>query len=99
MLEAGFSGELHTHYSVRLPIGGGWPLDPNWKEVGRFNRASLEQGLEGFVSYLCTQVLGWQDAEVAVFLAKVRQAINNTSCQAHYPLLVLLQNEVSGSQS
>ncbi|KAK4238780.1 S-adenosyl-L-methionine-dependent methyltransferase, partial [Achaetomium macrosporum] len=81
---AGFTGTLHFD-SVRLPIGG-WPADPRWKEVGLFNKLSLEQGLEGFATYLCTQVLGWSPEEVTVMLAKVRQAIKNPAYHAYYPL-------------
>ncbi|KAK4096425.1 S-adenosyl-L-methionine-dependent methyltransferase [Parathielavia hyrcaniae] len=81
---AGFTGPLRTD-SVRLPIGA-WAADPKWKEVGMFNRLSLEQGLEGFAMYICTQVLCWQPEEIAVLLAKVRQAIRNPSYHAYYPL-------------
>jgi hypothetical protein len=84
MKKAGFSGSIHTD-SVKLPIGD-WPLDRKWKEVGMFNRLSLEQGLEGFATYICTQVLGWQTVETALLLAKVRQAIKNKSYRAYYPL-------------
>lgn len=82
--EAEFSGVIHKD-EIRLPIGG-WPRDKKWKEVGLFNSASLEQGLEGFASYLCTQVLGWQSDEITVMLAKVRRAIKDPSYQAYYPL-------------
>ena len=81
---AGFSGVIHRD-AVRLPIGG-WAFDPKWKEVGTFNRMSLEQGLEGFASYICTQVLGWSVEEVTVLLARVRQAIKNKAYHAYYPL-------------
>lgn len=82
--EAGFGGVIHTD-SVKLPIGG-WPLEKKWREVGLFNRLGLEQGLEGFASFLCTQVLGWQDVEVAVMLARVRQTMKDKSIHAYYPL-------------
>ncbi|SPQ24311.1 e2fe2a48-64e9-499f-9da9-cc145a7e7db2 [Thermothielavioides terrestris] len=82
--KAGFTETLHTK-STRLPIGG-WPRDPRWKEVGLFNQLSLEQGLEGFATYICTQVLGWRHEEVTVLLAKVREAIGNPTYHAYYPL-------------
>ncbi|KAI9172851.1 hypothetical protein HJFPF1_02365 [Paramyrothecium foliicola] len=67
--EAGFSGIVYQD-TVRLPIGD-WALDKKWKEVGMFNRASLEQGLEGFASYICTNLLGWSREEVEVLLMKL----------------------------
>ncbi|PKS11171.1 hypothetical protein jhhlp_002932 [Lomentospora prolificans] len=82
--EAGFTGELHKN-SIRLPIGG-WAKDPKWKQVGLLNAASLEQGLEGFAYYLCTQALEWEEAEVAALLARVRKAIRDKSTHAYYPL-------------
>jgi hypothetical protein len=81
---AGFDGVIYTH-AVRLPIGS-WPKEKRWKDVGWFNRMSLEQGLEGFASYLCTQVLGWGEQEIAVLLAKVRHAITDRTTHAYYPL-------------
>ena len=84
MQAAGFTGHKHTEV-VRLPIGD-WPRDRKLRETGAFNRLSLEQGLEGFASYICTQVLGWQADEVTVLLAKVRGAIRDKSCHAYYDL-------------
>jgi SAM-dependent methyltransferase len=84
MEEAGFRDDIHTD-SVRLPLGN-WPLDKKFKDVGIINRTSFEQGLEGYASYLCTQVLGWRQEEVTVLLAKVRQVIKNKSYHAYYPL-------------
>jgi SAM-dependent methyltransferase len=82
--EAGFPGVLHKS-TTRLPIGD-WAKEQKWKEVGMFNRASLEKGLEGFASYICTNLLGWESAEVEILLMQVRQAIKNRRLQAYYPL-------------
>lgn len=82
--EGGFQGELHQS-QIRVPIGG-WPAETKWKEVGLLNRMSLEQGLEGFASYLCTAVLGWNRTEVEVMLLRVRNAIKNRRYHAFYPL-------------
>jgi hypothetical protein len=87
MREAGFSGIIHTD-SVKLPLGG-WPRDKKWKHVGLFNNMSLEQSLEGFASYLCTEVLGWQYDDVAAIVARVQQAVKDSSRHTYNPLLVL----------
>ena len=84
MTEAGFSGPIHTR-SIKLPIGA-WPADKKWKEIGIFNLLMAESSLEGYVLYLCTNVLSWKYEEVQVMVAKVRQAMKNRAYHAHYPL-------------
>ncbi|KAJ2898977.1 uncharacterized protein MKZ38_003546 [Zalerion maritima] len=80
--EAGFPGPI-AEEEVALPIGA-WAKEKRWKDVGAFNRLSLEQGLEGFAMFLCTQVLGWKPEEVAVLCAQVRQALKDKSLHAYY---------------
>lgn len=82
--EAGFTGEIHRN-SVNLPIGS-WARDKKWKEVGQLNFIALDQGLEGFASFLCTQVLGWTPEEVASFLEKVRKAMRDRNSHVHFAL-------------
>ncbi|KAH6690408.1 S-adenosyl-L-methionine-dependent methyltransferase [Plectosphaerella plurivora] len=82
--EAGFTGRLHTD-CIRLPIGG-WAASAKWKQVGLLNSLSLEEGLDGFASYLCTAVLGWSEVEIELVLARVRSAIKNKAYHAFYPL-------------
>lgn len=83
MKEAGFSTAVYTR-NFNLPFGT-WPKDPRWKEIGAFNLASCEQGLEGYILYLGTQVLGWSFEELQVLLADMRKAMRNTSYHASYP--------------
>ncbi len=81
--EAGFPGPVHTR-NFKLPVGA-WPADKHWKEIVLFNKASIEQGLEGYALYLGTNVLGWSYDELQVLLGKVRQAVKNRSYHAYYP--------------
>ena len=55
MTEAGF--EEIRELRFRWPIGG-WPKDKKMKELGRYNAASWDQGMEGWVLYLYTEHLG-----------------------------------------
>ncbi|KAL8366749.1 hypothetical protein RB595_010555 [Gaeumannomyces hyphopodioides] len=84
---AGFTGDIHRAM-FKLPMGG-WAADPKWKEVGIFNRMSIEQGLDGFASYICRMVMDWREEEYHVLLAKVRNAIRNRGWHAYYPLKVI----------
>ncbi|KAL8376637.1 hypothetical protein RB595_007647 [Gaeumannomyces hyphopodioides] len=84
---AGFTGNIHRAI-FKLPMGG-WAADPKWKEVGIFNRISIEQGLDGFASYIRRMVMDWREKEYHVLLAKVRNAIRNRGWHAYYPLKVI----------
>ncbi|KAL5603809.1 hypothetical protein FOVSG1_006559 [Fusarium oxysporum f. sp. vasinfectum] len=74
MNEAGFSNIQRK--MIKTPIGG-WPADKKWKEVGQFNRVSLETGLEGFGLYMLTNVMDWEYNKVQVWLTRVREALKN----------------------
>lgn len=80
MEEAGFSGVETQAFKTAV---GGWPADPRQKEIGFFNKLSLETGLEGFALYALTKILGWDYAAVQVWLAKVRQALQNKRYHAY----------------
>ncbi len=83
MREAGFPGPKHSK-NAKLPLGT-WPADKRWKEVGAFNRASCEQGLEGYALYLGTKVLGWTFDEVQALLEKMRLALANRAYHCCFP--------------
>jgi len=82
MEEAGFTDVQSS--LIKIPLGN-WPADPRLKEVGIFARMAIEQGLEGFALYICTNVLGWKYDEVQVLCAKVKAALRNRSYHAYYP--------------
>jgi ubiquinone/menaquinone biosynthesis C-methylase UbiE len=72
MGEAGFTN-IQTKM-IKTPMGG-WAADKKWKEVGQFNRLACETSLEGYTLYLLTTVMGWEFAEVQLWLVKVREAL------------------------
>lgn len=76
MEAAGFQNVVKR--PLKLPIGG-WAADEKWKEVGNFNFMMLDTSLEGLGLYVLTNVMGWDYAEVQVFLARVRSAMRNKS--------------------
>jgi ubiquinone/menaquinone biosynthesis C-methylase UbiE len=81
--EAGFTGALHTK-DYKVPLGP-WPVDAKLKEIGLFNQATMEQGLEGFGLLLGTQIMGFSFEEMQVAFAKMRQAFRNPRWHAYYP--------------
>ena len=58
-----------------VPMGT-WPKDPALKEIGRWFRVQfLEMAIEAYTLALFTRAGGWQNEEVQVLLAKVREEL------------------------
>ena len=74
-----------------LPLGT-WPADPNLKEIGRFNLAHMNLGLDGYARFICEMVHGWKPEEVTVLVAKMRKALHQRGTYFHMRVhnLVLL---------
>ena len=79
---AGFGPNSIKTRTIKAPIGA-WPAEAKWKEVGLFNKAALESGLEGFGLYILTNVMGWEYTEVQLWLARVRAALKNKSYHSY----------------
>jgi hypothetical protein len=56
------------------------------KEIGRFQRFQMLQGLGGIGTALLTRVGGWSKPQVEVFLAGVRREINDQNIHFSYKL-------------
>lgn len=76
MEEAGFTGVQSRN--TKVPVGG-WPRDERLKEIGYCNQLQLLSGLDGFGTYVLTNVLGWELAEAEALLARVKGALRNKS--------------------
>ncbi|CAG1982094.1 unnamed protein product [Fusarium graminearum] len=78
--EAGFTDiksiEYKARFALNFPIGG-WPKDPELREVGNFVRATLENDLEGYTLLLWKTILQWPDDEYQVFLMEMRKFLRN----------------------
>jgi len=84
MIEAGFPANAVHGRHYKLPLGT-WVKGARWKEIGLFNLESCSQGLEGYVLYLGTEILGWKYEELQVLLAGMRKALANPKYHAYYP--------------
>ncbi|KAK0750830.1 S-adenosyl-L-methionine-dependent methyltransferase [Schizothecium vesticola] len=76
MEEAGFKGVQSRN--TKVPVGE-WPRDKRLKEIGYCNQLQLLSGLDGFGTYVLTNVLGWELAEAEALLARVKGALRNKS--------------------
>ncbi|KAF7557754.1 hypothetical protein G7Z17_g366 [Cylindrodendrum hubeiense] len=63
---------------VKCPISG-WPKDPTKKQAGILLMMAMDESLDGFTNYLFTQVLGWDKADVIVFVAEYRREMRKLS--------------------
>ncbi|PSN70480.1 S-adenosyl-L-methionine-dependent methyltransferase, partial [Corynespora cassiicola Philippines] len=77
---AGFVNVVEHRWKIPL---GGWAADKRFKEIGQYNRAHWEQGIEGWSIYLLTTLLKWSLDEVRVYLAKMRQALADRRIHAY----------------
>lgn len=66
-----------------LPIGD-WPQDRRLKEIGRYQRFQMIQGLGAIGTALLTRVGGWNKPQVEVFLAGVRREANSRNIHSLY---------------
>ena len=63
-----------TDVNVRKELWplGEWPKDPALKELGKFGKLGLYDGLHAFAVYLITKNLGWTPAKVDELVTKAK---------------------------
>jgi hypothetical protein len=62
------------HVALQVPVGS-WPKDPRLKEIGRYYRYSLDEGLESITLRIFTQLLGYTVTEAHATNAYFRTAM------------------------
>ncbi|KAL2129642.1 hypothetical protein VTI74DRAFT_7499 [Chaetomium olivicolor] len=72
MEEAGFTDIVIKE--IKVPLGT-WPRDEKQKQLGQFAHATITGDLEGYLLYMCSNVLGWTPVEVQVFCAHIRHQL------------------------
>lgn len=79
--DAGFINIVHRSYQV--PVGT-WSSDARYRKIGLYNLAFMEQSLEGFALFLLVEIMGWEYAQVQVFVAQMRSAIRDVKIRPYY---------------
>lgn len=74
---------------LKLPIGS-WPADKKLQDVGAYNLAATEAGLQGFALYLLTQVHGWTAEEANAYIERMRKELRNRKVHPYYFAFVAL---------
>ncbi|KAF6805968.1 SAM-dependent methyltransferase [Colletotrichum musicola] len=80
---AGFTDIVEQ--KLLVPVGP-WANDPILKEVGIGSLAYLDQSLEGFGTFLLKEIMGWEYAEVIVFISRFRKALKDFRLQPVFDL-------------
>lgn len=74
------AGFINVHEKTwKVPVGE-WAKHPLMKEAGKFNKMQTLMGMEGMCTFALTrwgQPTPWRPEEVQVWLAKVRNDIND----------------------
>ncbi|KAF6810664.1 SAM-dependent methyltransferase [Colletotrichum sojae] len=83
---AGFTDIVEQ--KLLVPVGP-WANDPILKEVGIGSLAYLDQSLEGFGTFLLKEVMGWEYAEVILFISQFRKALKDFRLQPVFDLHVV----------
>lgn len=83
MIKAGFVDVVE--HRLKSPIGS-WPKDKYYKELGYWNGASMDIGLEGLLMALLTRGLGWSKEQVLVYCAQARAALRDPRIHAYFPM-------------
>ncbi|KAK1759903.1 S-adenosyl-L-methionine-dependent methyltransferase [Echria macrotheca] len=66
-----------------------WPRDKKHKEMGRWNFANIDSGLEGLTLALFTHALGLSKEETEALCAGARKEINNVRIHAYWTVSVV----------
>ncbi|KAH6953009.1 S-adenosyl-L-methionine-dependent methyltransferase [Fusarium avenaceum] len=83
------AGFVDIHEEVRkIPIGK-WPKDPKLKEIGRFQAIQAAQAIESYTPQIFSNVLGWSQEEIQVFVAKAKNEIKDPSVHLYFPVHIL----------
>lgn len=68
-----------------IPVGP-WAKNPLLREVGAGALEYLDRSLEGFVTFLLKEVMGWEYAEILVFVSEFRRALKDFKTQPVFDL-------------
>ncbi|KAI9759715.1 MAG: hypothetical protein M1840_003100 [Geoglossum simile] len=80
---AGFNNIKEEVY--KTPIGT-WPKRVDLKEIGKYTKAVLLEGLDSYSLALFARVLEWELARVHLLLAEVRNDLKDPKIHAYYRL-------------
>lgn len=80
------TGFQNVHETIfRWPTNS-WPKDRKLKELGKWNLANFDAGLEGVSLALFTRVLSWSKEDVMTLCADVRRELRNPKVHGYWKM-------------
>ncbi|KAF9636061.1 putative sam dependent methyltransferase protein [Lasiodiplodia theobromae] len=83
--EGGWEGVVQREYA--WPTGP-WPRDPWMKEVGRWSRLHLVEGVENWCLAMLTRVLGFSYEEAMAWIERVKREVRDPRIHAYHDMFV-----------
>ncbi|KZL69760.1 methyltransferase domain-containing protein [Colletotrichum tofieldiae] len=90
-------GFIEIHHQVFKWPFNNWPEDPKLKEIGRWNCANLDMGLEGFSLALMTRFKGWTRDAVEELCDEVKNEVKDTRLHAYWKQHVIYARKPGGA--
>ncbi|RSL44935.1 hypothetical protein CEP53_010987 [Fusarium sp. AF-6] len=90
------TGFQNVHETIfRWPTNS-WPKDRKLKELGKWNLANFDAGLEGVSLALFTRVLSWSKEDVMALCADVRRELRNPRVHGYWKIYVVYGQKPRG---
>ncbi|KAH7471773.1 hypothetical protein FOMA001_g13796 [Fusarium oxysporum f. sp. matthiolae] len=70
--------------NTQIPFGS-WPKDPTLKEIGRHSIIQEKQLIDSYTPGIFSRVLGWDQTEIQVLIARVKNDLNNPAIHLYVP--------------
>ncbi|KPM36931.1 hypothetical protein AK830_g9631 [Neonectria ditissima] len=83
------AGFINVHETVYRWPTNSWPKDRKLKELGRWNLANFDAGLEGVSLALFTRVLSWSKEEVLALCSEVRKELRNPKVHGYWKIYIV----------
>ncbi|RSL55526.1 hypothetical protein CEP53_007083 [Fusarium sp. AF-6] len=79
-------GFVDVQQEIRKVPMGPWPKDPKLKEIGKFQAVQEAQVIDSYTPGLFGRVLGWNEEEIQVFVAKVKRDLKDPNIHLYQQL-------------
>ena len=70
---------------IQVPCGP-WPKDPTLKEIGKVQLYQESQLIASYTPAIFSRVLGWEEAEIQVLMAKAKNDLKNPAIHLYLPV-------------
>ncbi|KAH8175553.1 methyltransferase domain-containing protein [Sarocladium implicatum] len=80
------AGFVDVKEEIRKVPCGPWPKDPTLKEIGKVQLYQESQLIASYTPAIFSRVLGWEEAEIQVLMAKAKNDLKNSAIHLYLPV-------------